>query len=138
MTTIDLSTLDGADGFRITGVSAEQSVGSTVRVGGDINGDHHADIIVGSDPAVASSSFVVFGQASGFAADFTVSTLDGADVTIAALPARPVPASQALKTLTTTGLMIWPQVCPLHPQNCATQQSQPTLFLGTKTPLQQP
>jgi len=57
----------------------EQSAGFTVSIGGDVNGDHHADIKVGTDPALASSSFVIFGAASSFAADIALNALDGTD-----------------------------------------------------------
>ncbi len=79
MTTIDLSTLDGADGFRIADSTAEQSAGSTVSIGGDLNGNQHADVVIGSEPSVASSSFVIFGKGTGFAADILVNALNGAD-----------------------------------------------------------
>src|SRR5438552_2965851 len=37
--TIDLSTLDGSNGFRLDGVAASDSSGSTVASAGDVNGD---------------------------------------------------------------------------------------------------
>ena len=79
MATIDLASLDGSDGFRITGSTLEQSVGSSVSIAGDLNGDQHEDVIIGSAPSVASSSFVIFSSASGFSSDIALGTLDGAD-----------------------------------------------------------
>jgi hypothetical protein len=79
---IDLSTLDGATGFKLSGAAAGDISGRSVASAGDINGDGFADVIIGADGADASggnsgASYVVFGQASGFAANVDLSTLDG-------------------------------------------------------------
>src|SRR5262245_53553845 len=70
---IDLSSLDGSTGFKLTGVANTFS-GRSVASAGDVNGDGFAEVIVGSS---ASASYVVFGQASGFAANINLSSLDG-------------------------------------------------------------
>src|SRR5262245_15734114 len=79
---IDLSTLDGTTGFKLSGAAADDKSGSSVASAGDINGDGFADVIVGAfaaDPHgnYSGASYVVFGQASGFAANIDLSTLDG-------------------------------------------------------------
>ena len=79
---IDLSSLDGSNGFRLDGVAADDYSGSSVASAGDVNGDGFADVIVGAygaDPhgTDSGSSYVVFGKASGFAASIDLSTLDG-------------------------------------------------------------
>ena len=80
---IDLSSLDGSTGFKLSGVAADDRSGSAVASAGDINGDGFADVIVGAyyaDPhGIASSgaSYVVFGKNSGFAANIFLSSLDG-------------------------------------------------------------
>ena len=90
----DLSTLDGANGFAIDGVSHNAGLGSSVSSAGDVNGDGFDDLIIGSDGANVSSksqgndpkaieragkSYVIFGKAGGFPARFDPSSLDGAN-----------------------------------------------------------
>jgi len=80
---IDLSSLDGATGFKLSGEAAGDYSGYSVASAGDVNGDGFADLIIGAkyaDPHGSGSgaSYVVFGQASGFAANIDLSSLDGA------------------------------------------------------------
>jgi Ca2+-binding RTX toxin-like protein len=72
---LDLSTLNGANGFRLDGATAYNRSGYSVSAAGDVNGDGFADLIVGT--RWAKSSYVVFGNASGFAASFDLATLNG-------------------------------------------------------------
>src|SRR3954451_11954538 len=79
---IDLSTLNGTTGFRLSGAAADDRSGYSVASAGDVNGDGFADLIVGAalaDPHGVSSgaTYVVFGKASGFAANIDLSTLNG-------------------------------------------------------------
>jgi Ca2+-binding RTX toxin-like protein len=82
---LDLSTLDGNNGFRLDGAADRDHSGFSVGAAGDVNGDGFADLLVGADGADphgktgAGSSYVVFGQASGFAATLDLSTLDGSN-----------------------------------------------------------
>ncbi len=83
--TINLSTLDGSDGFRLDGVAAGDSSGFAVSAAGDVNDDGLDDLIIGApgadpnDTASAGSSYVVFGRATGFAAAINLSALDGSN-----------------------------------------------------------
>jgi hypothetical protein len=82
--TIDLSTLDGTDGFRLGGVAANDFAGISVSDAGDVNGDGFDDLIVGvygSDPggSYSGAAYVVFGAAGCFASTIDLSTLDGTD-----------------------------------------------------------
>jgi hypothetical protein len=85
MTVINLSTLDGADGFRLQGIGFGDNSGRSVSGAGDVNGDGFADIIVGSRNANpggnsnAGETYVEFGKASGFTAGVDLSSLEGPD-----------------------------------------------------------
>ena len=79
---IQLSSLNGSDGFKLSGVAADDRSGYSVGSAGDVNGDGYDDLIVGAalaDPNGNSSgaSYIVFGKASGFTANFNLSTLNG-------------------------------------------------------------
>jgi hypothetical protein len=79
---LDLSTLDGNNGFRLDGESTVGAFGFDVSSAGDVNGDGYADVIVGDNNAkghgqFSGASYVVLGKASGFDASLDVSDLDG-------------------------------------------------------------
>jgi Ca2+-binding RTX toxin-like protein len=81
---IELSSLDGSNGFKLRGVALNDATGESVASAGDVNGDGFADLIVGApfaDPhgSYSGTSYVVFGKASGFAASFDLSSLDGSN-----------------------------------------------------------
>ena len=81
---LDLSSLNGANGFQISGEAAGDWSGSSVSAAGDVNGDGIDDVLVGAanaDPNGDSSgaSYVVFGRAEGFAASLDLSSLTGAN-----------------------------------------------------------
>ena len=82
--TMDLSILDGSNGFRLDGEMALDFLGLPVSTAGDVNGDGFDDLIVGalgadSNGPFSGSSYVVFGQASGFTATINLSTLNGSN-----------------------------------------------------------
>jgi len=94
---LDLSNLDGTNGFRLDGIDANDYSGRSVAAAGDVNKDGFADLIVGApnaDPggdAEAGESYVVFGRKpdaavnrTGTAADQTLAGGDFAD-TLSAL-----------------------------------------------------
>ena len=79
---IDLSSLDGTNGFRLDGVTADDESGTSVSGAGDVNGDGLADLIIGAYGANpigddSGSSYVIFGRTGGFPAAMSLSTLDG-------------------------------------------------------------
>jgi len=82
--TLNLSTLNGINGFRINGIAADDFSGYSVSSAGDVNGDGIDDLIIGAsgaDPNGSSSgqSYVVFGNRSGFGSALNLSTLNGSN-----------------------------------------------------------
>ncbi|MEG4367276.1 integrin alpha, partial [Microcoleus sp. C2C6] len=81
---LDLSTLNGSNGFAINGIAAYDRSGS-VSSAGDVNGDGFDDLIIGANGAdpngisEAGQSYVVFGSNSGFAAGLDLSALNGSN-----------------------------------------------------------
>ena len=78
MTVIDLSTLDGADGFRLDGIDTGDQSGISDSDAGDVNGDGFGDLIIGAPGAATytGESYVVFGKATGFTAGLALADLD--------------------------------------------------------------
>ena len=86
---LDLSTLNGSNGFTLNGIDANDLSGFSVSGAGDINGDGIDDLIIGAvaaDPngdSQAGESYVVFGQDTvngpGFGANLDLSTLNGSN-----------------------------------------------------------
>uniref|UniRef100_UPI0035CA46D5 cadherin-like domain-containing protein n=1 Tax=uncultured Nostoc sp. TaxID=340711 RepID=UPI0035CA46D5 len=78
---LNLSSLDGSNGFAING----NSVGISFSSAGDINGDGFDDVIIGVPDADTNGnprtgeSYVVFGSSSSFGASFDLSSLDGSN-----------------------------------------------------------
>lgn len=80
---INLSTLDGTNGFVLPGLTAGDRTGTLIASGGDINGDGIEDMVISSPNAASGSpsgsgvTHVVFGSNTGFAASFDLSSLNG-------------------------------------------------------------
>ncbi|MSR15864.1 MAG: hypothetical protein EXR86_15205, partial [Gammaproteobacteria bacterium] len=81
---LNLSALDGNNGFQITGAAAFDLSGTAVSAAGDVNGDGFADVLIGAPDADSNgvsqsgATYVVFGGAS-FAANLNLSALDGSN-----------------------------------------------------------
>ena len=82
--TLNLSSLSGANGFRIDGAATTDFSGISVSDAGDVNGDGYDDVIVGAYSASPvsdneGSSYVVFGKAAGFDAVVSLVGLNGSN-----------------------------------------------------------
>ena len=80
--TLQLSSLDGINGFKLDGEAARDYAGFPVSYAGDINGDGIDDLLIGAfgaDPngSRSGSSYAVFGSKNGFPATLQLSSLDG-------------------------------------------------------------
>jgi hypothetical protein len=77
----NLGSLDGSNGFVITGFQENAQLGFSVSQAGDINKDGIDDLIVGARNANAErgAAYIIFGKSSGFAANFDPASLDGSN-----------------------------------------------------------
>ena len=80
---LELSALDGVNGFTIYGFRSGGWSGHAVSTAGDVNGDGFDDVMIGAfgaDPNginSAGETYVVFGKAAGFPVIFNLRDLDG-------------------------------------------------------------
>ncbi len=83
--TLELSALDGSDGFVLNGVDLADGSGHSVSAAGDVNGDGVDDLLIGArdaDPNGSNSgaSYVVFGASGvGTGGTLELSALDGSN-----------------------------------------------------------
>lgn len=82
---IDLASMDGSNGFRMSLDEADLLLGWSVDSAGDVNGDDIDDLIIGApistEPAGAfsGSSYVIFGKTTGFDGNLDLSELNGSN-----------------------------------------------------------
>jgi len=80
---INLSALDGTNGFRLSGVASRDQSGGAVSTAGDVNGDGVDDLLIGASEAdpngiYSGASYLVFGGAEvGSDGNLELSALDG-------------------------------------------------------------
>ncbi|MBL1208511.1 hypothetical protein [Geminocystis sp. GBBB08] len=79
---LNLSTLNGTNGFTINGINDGNWSGYSVSSAGDVNGDGFDDLIIGAPVTDANDtdsgqSYVVFGKSGGFSSILNLSTLNG-------------------------------------------------------------
>jgi hypothetical protein len=83
--TIELSTLNGANGFVLNGIDTYDFSGRSVSIAGDVNGDGIDDLLIGAREAdpngnYSGESYVVFGGVGvGAGGAIELSTLNGAN-----------------------------------------------------------
>ena len=75
----ELSSLDGTNGFVITGIAEYDASGTSVSGIGDFNDDGIDDLVIGAPFASggAGASYIVFGSALAWNATFSLSDIDG-------------------------------------------------------------
>jgi len=82
---LNLSDLNGSNGFIISGINSADLLGISVSDAGDINGDGIDDLIIGADDAdpngnsSAGETYIVFGKSGSFDATLNLSQLDGSN-----------------------------------------------------------
>jgi hypothetical protein len=85
---LDLTTLDGNNGFVIKGANPGDFSGFSVSDAGDLNGDGIDDLLIGASEVDlgnsqdAGATYVVFGQADGFSSEINLSQLGANGLTI--------------------------------------------------------
>ncbi|SHJ60152.1 FG-GAP repeat-containing protein, partial [Aquimarina spongiae] len=81
----DVTTLNGANGFRIPGIDPGSQFGAETKFIGDINDDGFEDIALGVNNAdinglnLAGAAYIIFGGNTGFPASFDITTLNGSN-----------------------------------------------------------
>jgi glycosylphosphatidylinositol phospholipase D len=80
---LPLSSLDGDNGFEMTGVGSVYFTGGSVSEAGDLNDDGIGDVVIGAPFSASYESpgwaYVVFGSNAGFPASLSLSALDGSN-----------------------------------------------------------
>lgn len=88
---LDVSMLDGSDGFKIEGLNPLDQLGRSVASAGDVNGDGFDDLIVGvrnadpedetgtADRVDAGMAYVIFGHSGEFLPQLDLSLIDGSN-----------------------------------------------------------
>ncbi len=77
---MDLSSLNGTNGFMIEGAGATDLAGMSVSSAGDFNGDGYDDLIIGAPGDTASgTAYIIFGKASGYSASYDLAALTASE-----------------------------------------------------------
>jgi hypothetical protein len=78
-TPIDLTSLDGTDGFVVNGIESSDELGFSVGSAGDLNGDDIDDAVFGAPKANGGkgAAYVLYGQKGNLPSPFNLTTLNG-------------------------------------------------------------
>jgi hypothetical protein len=79
--TFDLTTLNGRNGFSVSGSVQGDRLGYSVASTGDINGDGVSDLVLGAYRvnSNAGAAYVIFGMRNGYLGTFDLGTLSGSN-----------------------------------------------------------
>jgi hypothetical protein len=95
-----LSSLDGTNGFELTGIDPGDRAGTEVSSVGDVNGDGLDDMLVADND---ETSYVVFGQSAGFTSSLSLSSLDGTNGFVITSEPNPIDWFSSAVNTTTPG-----------------------------------
>ena len=77
---LNLTDLNGLNGFKINGEDAGSQVGESVSIAGDINGDGYSDVLIGANNNQFGVSYAVFGGAQvGNTGSLSLANLNGSN-----------------------------------------------------------
>lgn len=82
---LNLSELNGTNGFVLNGIKSGDFAGNTVSNAGDLNGDGIDDLVIGANRADAhgnsnsGETYVVFGKSGGFGTTLNLANLNGSN-----------------------------------------------------------
>jgi Ca2+-binding RTX toxin-like protein len=76
---IELSSLNGSNGFRLNGIVSLDWSGCDVQSAGDVNGDGFDDLILGACAGGSGECYLLFGKSSGFAPAMDISSFNGSN-----------------------------------------------------------
>ena len=81
LSSVDLSALNGSNGFQIVGVSNNSQLGHSISSLGDVNGDGVDDLLVGAfgESSYDGAAYVVFGKSGSFDPTLVASSLNGSN-----------------------------------------------------------
>jgi len=104
-TVINISSLNGGNGFALDGIHPDDYSGSSVSDAGDVNGDGIDDFLIDADRAnnFAGQSYVIFGRKEPWPAVMDLSSLNGVDgFAINGIPVEPN-FTEGVKTVSGAG-----------------------------------
>jgi hypothetical protein len=90
---IDLTALNGADGYSINGIAPGGGLGAAVTGAGDLNGDGYADVLIGAPGATrngiaSGEAYIVFGHGKHFNSSLDLAALGEGGVVLTDSAAR--------------------------------------------------
>ncbi|MEM0921999.1 MAG: hypothetical protein AAGI13_03085, partial [Pseudomonadota bacterium] len=80
---IDVTQIDGTNGFKIDGVADRDRIGGSVDAAGDVNGDGTGDLLIGGgDIGGPGKAYLIFGRETGFAETISPEVTGGGSLSL--------------------------------------------------------